>query len=101
MRAQPYRNTVKRGESFELALHVRNFRARPQTHRVEIHTPPGLVAEPAVLEGKLDSETRRAFPLRLRATADAKPGVHIVALDITRDGKRFGELFDFVVEVVP
>ena len=101
VRAQPYRNTVKRGESFEIALHVRNFRSRPQTHRIEIHTPLGLVAEPAVLAGQLDSEARRAFPIRLRATADAKPGVHIVALDITRDGKRFGELFDFVVEVLP
>ncbi len=101
VRAQPYRNTVKRGESFEIALHLRNFRARAQTHRVVIHTPTGLIAEPAVLEGTLDSEARRPFPIRLRATADAKTGVHIVALDITRDGKRQGELFDFVVEVLP
>jgi hypothetical protein len=101
VRAQPYRSTVRRGESIDLALHVRNFHPRAQSHRIAVHAPPGLVAESSVIEGRLEAETRRNFPLRLQATGEARPGVHIVALDITRDGKRHGELFDFIVEVVP
>ena len=101
VRAQPYRSTLRKGESIEIATHVRNFSTRVQTHRIEIHTPSGLVAEPSVIEGRLTSEERKPFPIRIRATAEAKPGVHIIGLDITRDGKRYGELFDFVVEIQP
>ncbi|MGH7957131.1 MAG: MBL fold metallo-hydrolase, partial [Opitutaceae bacterium] len=101
VRAEPYRATLKPGESVEVQVHVRNFLDRAQAHRIEIHVPPGLVVEPAVLDGRLGPETRRSFPVRVRAGADAAAGVHIVAFDITRDGKRQGELFDCMVEVVP
>ena len=101
VRAQPYRSTVRAGESVELTLHVRNFHARPQTHRIEIHTPPGLTAEPRVLEGQLAGEVRDKFTFRLTAVPDAKPGVQLIAFDITRDGVRQGELFDAIVEIQP
>jgi glyoxylase-like metal-dependent hydrolase (beta-lactamase superfamily II) len=100
IRAEPYRVRVPAGGSVELAVHVRNFRARKQVHRIEVHGPAGLSADPAVLEGELAPETRRPFPLRLSAAAGAKPGVHIVAFDATLDGKRYGEWFDLVVEVI-
>ncbi len=101
VRAEPYRTTVKRGGTVEVSVHVRNFRARTQSHRIEVHAPPGLAAEPAELRGELGAEARGVFPLRIRAAADAKPGVHLVAFDPTLDGRRYGELFDLVVEVVP
>lgn len=85
----------------ELTLHVRNFLTRAQTHRIEIHTPPGLIAEPPVLAGELTGEARGAFPIHIRATAAAKAGVNLVAFDVTRDGERLGEWFDCVLQVQP
>ena len=101
VRAQPYRVSLARGKSAEVAVQVRNFRRRGQSHHIEIHAPPGLSAEPPVLEGNLGHETRQEFPLRVTASPDAEPGVHIVAFDITLDGHRYGEWFDFIVNVQP
>ncbi len=99
VRAEPYRTTLKSGEATEVVINVRNFRKKNQVHRIEIHTPPGIVAEPAVLEGTLHNETRKGFPIRLRSN-DAVPGLKIIALDITLDGRRYGELFDFMIDVI-
>jgi hypothetical protein len=87
------------GQSADLVLHVRNFRKTRQTHRIEIHTPPGLVAEPACPVGEVAPESRKSFPLRITAAANAAPGVRLVALDVTLDGRRYGEWFDFVVGI--
>ena len=99
VRAEPYRVALRPEDATTVNLHVRNFRSRKQTHRVEIHTPPGVVAEPAVLEGTLAGSSRASFPVRIRAAADADPGVRIVALDVTLDGHRYGERFDLVVGI--
>ena len=101
VRAEPYRTALGPGQSAEVNIHVRNFRKTAQTHRIEIHTPPGLIAEPAVLVGELAAESRKVFSIRLKAAADAAGGVRIVGLDITLDGQRYGQLFDLVVGVGP
>jgi len=101
VRAQPYRSTVRTGETVELKLEVRNFQSRTQAHRIEIHTPPGLTAEPRVLEGRLAGKARVKFSFRITAAAGAKPGVQLIAFDIRRDGVHQGELFDAVVDVTP
>jgi len=99
VRAEPYRVALRPGESAEVLVHVRNFRKTRQEHRIAVHTPPGLVAQPAVLEGQLAGESRRSFPLRIESTAAVAEGVHLVALDVTIDGRRYGEWFDFVVGI--
>jgi glyoxylase-like metal-dependent hydrolase (beta-lactamase superfamily II) len=99
VRAEPYRLVLRPGESQAVSIHVRNFRPGKQAHRVVVHAPPGLVVEPAVLEGELGGASRRSFPIRVKAAPDAPPGVRIVALDVTLDGRRYGEWFDFVVGV--
>jgi hypothetical protein len=101
VRAEPYRVTVKRGGSVELRLHVRNFHPRPEAHRIEVHVPPGLTAETELLEGSVAAESREAFPVRLRAAADARTGVCVVAFDVTRDGRRLGQLFDCILNIEP
>jgi len=101
VRAEPYRVAVRPGENAEVTLHLRNFRRGKQTHRIEIHTPPGIVAEPAVLQGQLPGESDLAFPLHLRVASNAANGIQLVALDVTLDGRRYGEWFDLVVEVIP
>ncbi len=100
VRAEPYRVLLRPGQAETLNLHVRNFRPGKQVHRIAVHTPPGLVAEPAVLEGELPGQSRQSFPVRLKVAPEAAPGTRIVALDITLDGHRHGELFDFVVGVL-
>jgi hypothetical protein len=54
-----------------------------------------------VLEGTLAAESRQSFPIRLQASADAGPGVRLVAFDVTLDGRRYGERFDMIVNVDP
>jgi glyoxylase-like metal-dependent hydrolase (beta-lactamase superfamily II) len=99
VRVEPYRLTLRPGEAETVNLQVRNFRSRKQTHRIEFHAPPGVTVEPAVLEDVLSRKSRRSFPIRVQAARGAEPGVRIVALDISLDGKRSGERFDFVVGV--
>ncbi|MBM3833292.1 MAG: MBL fold metallo-hydrolase [Verrucomicrobia bacterium] len=101
VRAEPYRSTLQMREALELSLHVRNFGAREQTQRIEIHAPPGLIVEPARLDARLGASKREKFRLKVTATSEAKPGVQLIAFDITRDGRRYGELFDAIVEIRP
>lgn len=101
VRAEPYRVSVQRGSAAEVMVRVRNFRNRQQAHSIGIHAPAGLAAQPAPLEGTLAPESSGSFPLRIEAGKDASPGVHIVAFDITLDGHRYGEWFDFIVNVEP
>lgn len=101
VRAEPYRIRLRPGESAEIALHVRNFRTRPQRHLIAPQAPPGLIVEPPILEGEIPPESRRAFPMRLGAAPDSPAGVRIVAFDVTLDGRRYGQWFDAVVEVRP
>jgi hypothetical protein len=99
IRAQPYRVSLRPGETKEIALYVRNFRSRQQTHQIEIHVPPGLTAEPTVLMGTLDREARTSFAFHIKAARDAQTGVSLVAFDVTLDGQRYGERFDLIVGV--
>jgi hypothetical protein len=52
-----------------------------------------------VLEGEVPAESRKAFAVRIKASANAAKGTHIVALDATIDGHRYGERFDFILGV--
>ncbi|MHB9047170.1 MAG: MBL fold metallo-hydrolase [Pirellulales bacterium] len=99
VRVEPYRVVLRPGEAATVDVHVRNFLAGKQTHRIAIHAPPGVVVEPAVLESELAGQSRRAFPVRVKALPEAAAGLRIVALDVTMDGRRYGEWFDFVVGV--
>lgn len=99
VRAEPYRVRVRRGDSVEISLHVRNFLPRPQTHQIAVRTPPGLMALTPRLDGRLAEASRGVFPVRVQVKADAEPGVRLVAFDVTVDGRRYGERFDCVVEV--
>ena len=100
VKAMPYRTTLQPGQTAEVQIVVRNFRPQDQRHRVTISTPPGIAAKPAVLEGVVAAESRQSYLVRLHARADAKPGVNIVAFDITLDGNRYGQWFDCIVQIV-
>jgi glyoxylase-like metal-dependent hydrolase (beta-lactamase superfamily II) len=101
VRAEPYRLAAAAGQTRTLNLHVRNFRSRPQQHRIDIHAPPEIVVEPSVIRGELPASSRRSFPVRVKVAEAAAPGTRLVGLDVTLDGRRYGEWFDFVVGVQP
>jgi glyoxylase-like metal-dependent hydrolase (beta-lactamase superfamily II) len=94
--AYPYRVDVARPA--EVSITVRNFRDTPQDHRIVLQLPPGLQAEPSVLEGAVGPKSRASFKVKLIPNlAELPPGVQMVPMDITLDGKRHGQLFDFIV----
>ena len=99
IRAYPYRVLVRRGESAELKLNIRNFRKTRQRHSIRLHASPGLTTEPRSINGSLAAQARGAFSFRVSAAPDAEPGVRIVAFDTEIDGRRCGEWFDCIVEV--
>jgi glyoxylase-like metal-dependent hydrolase (beta-lactamase superfamily II) len=99
VRADPYRISIKPGESALINVHIRNFRDREQTHHIRIHTPPGITVEPPLLTGTLGRTSRTTVPLRITAAPDARSGTNISAFDVMLDGKRYGEWFDCIVEV--
>ncbi len=62
---------------------------------LELKLPPGIEAEPKVLEGSVAAKSRQVFPVKLtvKDRAGISAGVQIVPFDISLDG----ELFDFIV----
>ena len=62
-------------------------------------SPKGIDVEPAILEGTVDPQSVKSFSFRVNAAGDLKPGVYIVAFDVTLDGKRYGQWFDMIVSV--
>ena len=101
VRAEPHRIRVKRGETVTVPVHVRNFEAKAVAFEIAPHAGPGLKVGEPTWKQTVAATTRVQFPLKLTAAADAEPGVRIVAFDITRGGKRLGEMFDCIVEVTP
>jgi glyoxylase-like metal-dependent hydrolase (beta-lactamase superfamily II) len=101
VRAEPYRIAMRPGASADVVLHLRNFLDRPQTSCVVIRVPAGVRVTPALIERTIPSETVIQVPLRVETLSPLPTGVHLVALDVTLDGKRHGPLFDFVVGVGP
>jgi glyoxylase-like metal-dependent hydrolase (beta-lactamase superfamily II) len=99
VRAYPYRVDLAVEETQTLQITVRNFRDRVQRHRIELKLPPGIEAEPKVLEGSVAAMSRHAFDVKLtvKDRAALGAGVQIVPFDIALDGRRYGELFDFLV----
>ena len=96
--AYPYRVDFSQHDTQQVTVTVRNFRETPQRHRIELKLPAGLTAEPAVLEGTIDRKSRQSYPVKLTANRGVvASGVQIVPFDITQDGKRYGELFDFLI----
>ena len=61
--------------------------------------PPGLKAEPQVLGGNVAAKSRESYSVTITVEdrAQLPAGVQMVPFDITLDGKRYGELFDFVL----
>jgi hypothetical protein len=94
VRAEPYRVPVKAGQTAEATLHVRNFLTQPQKYRIQTLAPHGIDVAPVQWEGLVGPQASGQFSLRVSAAPGLKPGVYLVAFDVTRDGQRVGPWFD-------
>ncbi len=96
--AYPYRVDFAEQDVQQVTVTVRNFQENPQRHKIILKLPQGITAEPPVLEGTLDPQSRQAYPVQLTVDRSAvPPGLQIAPFDITLDGKHHGELFDFIL----
>ncbi len=95
--AYPYR--IDLAKEAHVSITVRNFRDKPQQHRIELQLPPGIKADPAVLEGTVGAQSRQSFKIKLSVDSTKVPvGVQMIPMDITLDGQRYGQLFDFIIQ---
>ena len=99
--AYPYRVDLSRSQEQTVTITVRNFRDTPQRHRLKLRLPPGVTTEPNVLAGTVPPHDRATFRVKLASNGEPvkNPSVHIATVDITLDGKRYGELFDFILRL--
>lgn len=98
--AYPYRVDLSDGKPHEVTITIRNFRDRPQKHHVELKLPSGITATPSTLAGEVPAESHQSYTVTLQADLKkTAEGLQIVPFDIELDGKRYGELFDFLVGV--
>ncbi|WP_395751494.1 MBL fold metallo-hydrolase [Prosthecobacter sp.] len=97
--AYPYRVDLTQLHTQEVSITVRNFRATEQKHRIVLQLPPGVRAEPTTLEGRVPPKSRQSFKVKLSADPARVPAsVQIVPMDITLDGRHYGQLFDFILQ---
>jgi glyoxylase-like metal-dependent hydrolase (beta-lactamase superfamily II) len=96
---EPYRVSLGKNNAAEARLVMRNFDAAPIAIKVEIVLPEGFKAEPAIISTMVAGESTTSIPIQISCTKDTVKGLHLAALDITRKGKRAGQLFDFILWV--
>ncbi|MEY4789464.1 MAG: hypothetical protein RLZ61_1682 [Planctomycetota bacterium] len=99
VRMEPYRVVLGKNNTAEARLMMRNFDAEPIAMKVEIVLPEGFKAEPAIISTMVAGESTTSIPIQISCTKETVKGLHLAALDITRKGKRAGQLFDFILWV--
>ena len=96
---EPYRVVLGKNNAAEARLVMRNFESAPISMKVEIILPEGFKAEPAIISTMVAGESTTSIPIQISCTKETLKGLHLAALDITRNGKRAGQLFDFILWV--
>ena len=96
---EPYRVVLGKNNAAEARLVMRNFDSAPISMKVEIVLPEGFKAEPAIISTMVAGESTTSIPIQISCTKETLKGLHLAALDITRKGKRAGQLFDFILWV--
>ncbi|MCY2972758.1 MAG: MBL fold metallo-hydrolase [Planctomycetota bacterium] len=99
VRMEPYRVVLGKNNAAEARLVMRNFDSAPISMKVEIVLPEGFKAEPAIISTMVAGESTTSIPIQISCTKETVKGLHLAALDITRKGKRAGQLFDFILWV--
>lgn len=96
--AYPYRLDFSKADALTVEITIRNFRDQKQSYRVTPKPPAGVTISPAVFTGELPPKGERTFPVLVEVDRTTAPtGLSIIPFDITLDGHRYGELFDFLI----
>ncbi|MDZ4286670.1 MAG: MBL fold metallo-hydrolase [Prosthecobacter sp.] len=97
--AYPYRVDLTQKDSQTVQVTVRNHRTTPQSHHIKLNLPPGIEANPPILEATVAAKARQTYPVTLtvKDRTAISPGLQIAPFDITLGTKHYGELFDFVI----
>lgn len=99
VRMEPYRVVLGKNNATEARLLMRNFEPEPISMKVEIVLPDGFKAEPAVISTMVAGDSATSLPIKISCTGETTKGLHLAALDVTRKGKKAGQLFDFILWV--
>ena len=99
VRAEPYRIQLKRRSHRSMTLNVKNFLNSQSIVKICPRVPNGLNVEPKTIKLTIPKHSSKTTSLMISAD-DSTTGINIITFDITRDDKRYGELFDCIVEVV-
>jgi glyoxylase-like metal-dependent hydrolase (beta-lactamase superfamily II) len=99
LRVHPYRVGLSRGGRAEATLVARNFLDEATVYDVRLVCPPGISVAPAQAALRVEPGGVKRLPLTFTAAVDAPAGLSLVALDVTHDGVRRGQLFDVVILV--
>lgn len=97
--ANPYRIAIPAGCVGRTQVVVRNYRSLPQQHRIVLTESTGLRFDPPVLEGQIDAGSMVAHEVTIKAAPQAAEGLRMIGMDIVCNGRRLGQLFDFLVHV--
>jgi len=98
VRAEPYRLQIKQHSQNTLTIYVNNFINSQALVKICPRTPKGLNVEPKVIEISIPKRSSKTTSFTITAD-DSTTGVSIITFDITRNNKRYGELFDCIVNV--
>ncbi len=99
LRIHPYRVPVAPGGRAEATLVARNFLDVPTVYEVRLVCPPGVTVAPATAALRVEAGETKRLPLTIAVAGDVPAGLALVAIDITQDGRRRGQLFDAAVIV--
>lgn len=97
VRMEPYRIVPGKDGVAHARLIIRNFETKPIPFKVSLALPEGVKAEPATVETMVAPETTTSIPVVFQVKAGAAKGVLMLGMDVTRAGKRLGQLFDAIV----
>ena len=98
VRPEPYRLDMQAGQNAMVTLHMRNFLDRSREYRIAANVPDDVVVEPDIITTEVPAGAVERVSLEVHCDVGLlKKGSIIVPLDVTVDGRRCGQLFDFVV----
>ena len=81
----------------EATIVVKNFLDVPTVYEIKLVCPPGIRIDPSVATLRVEAGGFRRLPVKVSAANDAVQGLALVAIDVSQDGVRRGQLFDVIV----
>ncbi|MFC1734553.1 MBL fold metallo-hydrolase [Candidatus Hydrogenedentota bacterium] len=98
-RFYPYSARLKSGKEIPLSVKVTNYFAESMDVELSVHTPEGVTYNPEKHKGSAPSKNTIAFGGTLQVGKDVKPGLHVLAADMTVNGEKMGEVAVMVLRV--